>query len=53
MIKKEYSEPTMEILKINVEAQILGVSVTDIITTGLDDDIDLGDENSDSWNDGY
>ena len=43
----------MEIVRINVEAQILSASVTDVITTGLDEDIDMDDKNKDSWNDGW
>lgn len=53
MLKKEYLEPAMEIVRINAEAQILSASVTDIIATGIDEDIDMDDEDKDSWNDGW
>lgn len=53
MLKKEYLEPAMEIVRINVEAQILSASVTKIIATGIDEDIEMDDENTDSWNKGW
>ena len=37
MIKKEYLQPTMDVVEINMNVQILAGSVTDIDTTGLDD----------------
>ena len=37
MIKKEYLQPTMDVVEINMKVQILAGSVTDIDTTGLDD----------------
>ena len=37
MMKKEYMMPTIEVVEINMNVQILAGSVTDIDTTGLDD----------------
>ena len=37
MIKKEYLQPKMDVVEINMNVQILAGSVTDIDTTGLDD----------------
>ena len=42
MKKKEYMQPTMEVVDINMNAQILAGSVTDLTTIGLDDELDLG-----------
>ena len=50
MIKKEYLKPTMGVCQADTEVQILAGSVTDIITTGLGDDLDL-DDTGDSWDD--
>ena len=41
MIKKEYMKPVMEILEADIEQQILAGSVTNLTTSGLDDDDDL------------
>lgn len=38
MTKKEYQKPAMEVVDINMNAQILAGSVTSVATTGLDDD---------------
>ena len=38
MKKKEYMQPAMEVVDINMNAQILAGSVTSVATTGLDDD---------------
>ena len=38
MIKKEYLQPEIEVVKIHFSKQMLAGSVTDITTTGLDDD---------------
>ena len=38
MKKKEYLQPTMEVVEIDMNAQILAGSVTGVTTTGLDDD---------------
>ena len=37
MMKKEYMMPTIEVVEINMNVQILAGSVTDINTGGLDD----------------
>ena len=37
MTKKEYLQPTMDVVEINMNVQILAGSVTDVTTTGLDD----------------
>ena len=42
MKKKEYLQPSMEVVEINMNAQILAGSVTSVTTTGLDDELDLG-----------
>ena len=58
MTKKEYQKPAMEVVDINMNAQILAGSVTSVATTGLgDDNLELpsgGDPisgvlNSDAW----
>ena len=41
MKKKEYLQPSIEVVEIDMNAQILAGSVTDITTTGLDDDLEL------------
>lgn len=41
MKKKEYLQPSMEMVEIDMNAQILAGSVTDVTTTGLDDDLEL------------
>ena len=38
MIKKDYLQPTMDVVEINMNAQILAGSVTGVTTTGLDDE---------------
>ena len=38
MTKKEYQKPAMEVVDINMNAQILAGSVTSVTTTGLGDD---------------
>ena len=38
MKKKDYIQPSMEVVEINMNAQILAGSVTGITTTGLDDE---------------
>lgn len=37
MKKKEYLQPTMEVVEIDMNAQILAGSVTSVTTTGLGD----------------
>lgn len=34
-------QPSMEVVEIDMNAQILAGSVTDVTTTGLDDDLEL------------
>ena len=41
MKKKEYLQPTMEVVEIDMNAQILAGSVTSVTTTGLDDELVL------------
>jgi hypothetical protein len=41
MKKKDYMQPTMEVVDINMNAQILAGSVTGVATTGLDDELVL------------
>ena len=41
MTKKEYQKPVMEILEADIEQQILAGSVTNLTTSGLDDEDDL------------
>ena len=41
MKKKEYLQPTMDVVEIDMNAQILAGSVTDVTTTGLDDNLEL------------
>ena len=38
-MKKEYMQPAMQVDEMNVNVQMLAGSVTDIVTTGLGDDI--------------
>lgn len=38
MKKKEYLQPTMDVVEIDMNAQILAGSVTSVTTTGLGDD---------------
>jgi hypothetical protein len=38
MKKKEYIQPAMEVVEIDMNAQILAGSVTSVTTTGLDDE---------------
>ena len=46
MIKKEYEKPTMKVNKAGMEQQMLAGSITDVTSTGLDDEeeLDLPDE---------
>jgi len=44
MIKKEYMKPAMEVIKADIELQILAGSVTSVTTTGLGDGLILPDE---------
>lgn len=41
MIKKEYQEPTMQVIKTDMKSQILADSITSITTTGLDAEEEL------------
>ena len=49
MIKKDYLQPAIEVLKADTEAQILAGSVTSVTTTGLDEDIEFNDTSEDPW----
>ena len=44
MTKKEYQKPVMEIIEADIEQQILAGSVTNLTTSGLDDDLILPDD---------
>lgn len=51
MTKKEYQKPVMEVIEADIEQQILAGSVTNLTTSGLDDDLTLPeDEESKSGN---
>ena len=41
MTKKEYQKPVMEVIEADIEQQILAGPVTDLTTSGLDDEDDL------------
>ena len=43
MTKKEYQKPVMEVIEADIEQQILAGSVTNLTTSGLDDDLVLPD----------
>ena len=43
MTKKEYQKPVMKVIKLQHKNQILAGSVTSVMTTGLDDDLILPD----------
>lgn len=44
MTKKEYQKPVMEIIEADIEQQILAGSVTNLTTSGLDDDLILPED---------
>ena len=44
MIKKEYMKPVMEVIELQHKSQILAGSVTNLTTSGLDDDLILPDD---------
>ena len=44
MTKKEYQKPVMEVIEADIEQQILAGSVTNLTTSGLDDDLTLPDD---------
>jgi hypothetical protein len=44
MIKKEYMKPVMKVIELQHKSQILAGSVTNLTTTGLDDDLILPDD---------
>ena len=41
MTKKEYMKPVMEVIELQHKSQILAGSVTNLTTSGLDDEDDL------------
>ncbi len=49
MTKKEYLKPAMTVYEADIEEQILAGSVTSVITTGLDVDIEFNDTSEDPW----
>ena len=57
MTKKEYMQPSIEILEADLNQLILTVSVTMVSTDGLDDDdLTVGDGDSktgDAWSDAW
>lgn len=54
MIKKEYIQPDMEIMQAEVE-QMVALTVTSVQARGLDENLDIDDENpeSDPWEDAW
>ena len=42
--KQEYQKPVMEVLELQHKSQILAGSVKSVMTTGLDDDLILPDD---------
>ena len=44
MTKKEYQKPVMEVIELQHKSQILAGSVTNLTTSGLDDDLILPSE---------
>ena len=52
MIKKEYMKPVMKVIELQHKSQILAGSVTNLTTSGLDDEDDLNkdDNPGDIWN---
>ena len=42
--KQEYQKPVMEVIELQHKSQILAGSVTNLKTTGLDDDLILPDD---------
>ena len=50
MTKKEYMQPVLEVCQTDAEMQILVGSVTSVISTGLqDDDLVKDDDAEDPW----
>ena len=48
MIKKDYLQPAIEVIKADTEVQILAGSLTDVITDlGVDDDLILPEDGDD------
>ena len=51
-MKKEYMQPAMLVVDMNVNVQMLAGSVTSVVTTGLGDDITPDPEpTTDPWDD--
>ena len=50
-MKKEYMQPAMLVVEMNVNVQMLAGSVTSVVTTGLGDDITPSSESVNSWDD--
>ena len=44
MKKKDYMKPVMKVIEADIEQQILAGSVTNLTTSGLDDDLILPDD---------
>ncbi|UKK47706.1 hypothetical protein L6475_10835 [Prevotella sp. E9-3] len=42
--KQEYQKPVMEVIEADIEQQILAESVTNLTTSGLDDDLILPED---------
>lgn len=52
MIKKEYQKPTVKVVKLQHQCQILAGSLQSTSTTGLDSDLDYdrnGDDQKYAW----
>jgi hypothetical protein len=55
--KQEYQKPVMEVIEADIEQQILAGSVTNLTTSGLDDDLILPDDeepkSADVWEEAW
>ena len=50
-MKKEYMQPAMLVVDMNVNVQMLAGSVTSVVTTGLEEPINTSSESVDPWGD--
>lgn len=51
MKKKEYMKPKVLVVHLNTSQQFLAGSVTRLVDTGLEDDLELPGEDGDAWDD--
>ena len=49
--KQEYQKPVMKVIELQHKSQILAGSVTSVMTSGLDEDLNKDDNPGDAWND--